>query len=47
MKVIEVDLAERSYPIYIGDSLLSDESAHWGNKWYLYLSIVQSIDLQK
>ena len=25
MKVIEVDLAERSYPIYIGDSLLSDE----------------------
>lgn len=26
MKVIEVDLAERSYPIYIGGSLLSDET---------------------
>jgi 3-dehydroquinate synthase len=26
MKVIEVDLGERSYPIYIGESLLSDKS---------------------
>ena len=26
MKVIEVDLGERSYPIYIGDSILSDQA---------------------